>query len=430
VLLRLKQLAFQEAFSPWSRAFFGTADDYPRSLQYDETSGGYFAAGSTSSFLPMAAKGWLLNIASDGTIGWQKSLIVSATGSGQATKIRSSADSVYAVGNPSAWVLKMDKAGAVLWQRRFDQGTWENLALDALAPTSDGGVVAAGLADPAGGGANGGTWVVKLSANGAVQWQKLYQVPGYTSNATSIEEAHGGYVLMGSALNVTDFDFWIMTLDSDGTFLKCRRFDAGTEDAPGSVKPAGNGYIATGTFSSGGSGKRAWAARINPGLASAVWDKSYDSPGDDEAVDIEALPGGGFVVAGKYGGSGFAAWLLRLSDNGSLQWSRAYGTNWINGFADVHPVGDYGLAAAGQVWYDVAHQMDFFVQVLDADGGPAFTGLVLSWGDDAPVSTGESIVWSYPEVTPTVTSTSLALLTSGLSIADTDASVETFYPAP
>ena len=54
----------------------------------------------------------------------------------------------------------------------------------------------------------------------------------------------------------------------------------------------------------------------------------------------------------------------------------------------------------------------------------------MSSGADAPVTTGENLVWFYPEVTPTVTSTSLAILTSGLSIANTDASVETFYPAP
>jgi len=429
VLLRLKQLAFQEAYAPWSRAYFGTADDQPRSLDYVEADGGYVVAGSTSSFLPAAAKGWLMYLASDGTITWQKSLLVTSEASGQASEIRSSGDYVYAVGNPSAWILKMDRAGAVLWQRRFDRAAYDQIVLDTLSTTRDGGIVAAGLADPPGATA-GGIWVVKISADGAVQWQKLYQLPGYTSNATSIEEAHGGYVLMGSALNISDYDFWILTLDAEGDVLHCRRFDAGTEDAPGSVKPAGNGYIATGTFSSGGTGKMAWAARINPDLASAVWDKRYDSSGDDEATDIEVLPGGGFVVAGKYGGSGFAAWLLGLSDNGSLQWSSAYGTNLLNGFADVHPVGDYGLSAAGQVWYDVGHQLDFFIQVLQADGGPAFTNLGMSSGTDAPVTTGENLVWFYPEVTPAVTSTSLAILTSGLSIANTDASVETFYPAP
>ena len=373
VLFRLKQLAFQEAYAPWARAYFGTADDKPRSLDYVEADGGYVVAGSTSSFLPAAAKGWLMHLASDGTITWQKSLTMTSAPVTNASQIRVSADAVYAVGNPSAWILKMDRAGAELWQRRFDQATYDSVALDALAVTSDGGIIAAGLADPPLGGANWGTWVVKLSADGAVQWQKMYQkFPGYTSPCDIDRGGPRGLRAHGQRPQCHGLRF----LDHDP---RCKRespalqaVGSRTDDAPGSVKPAGNGYIATGTFSSGGTGKMAWAARINPDLASAVWDKRYDSSGDDEAADIGGLPGGGFLVAGKYGGGGFAAWLLGLSDNGSLQWSRAYGASLLNGFADVHPVGDYGLAAAGQVWYDVGHQLDFFVQVLDADGGPAF----------------------------------------------------------
>jgi hypothetical protein len=59
-------------------------------------------------------------------------------------------------------------------------------------------------------------------------------------------------------------------------------------------------------------------------------------------------------------------------------------------------VGDYGLAAASQVWYDVAHQLDFFIPVLQADGGPAFSNLGISAGANAPVTTGEKLVWFYP----------------------------------
>ena len=92
-------------------------------------------------------------------------------------------------------------------------------------------------------------------------------------------------------------------------------------------------------------------------------------------------------------------------------------------------MGGYGLAAAGEAYFGV-NQLDFFIQVLQADGGPAFSNLGFSAGADAPVTPGENIVWFYPEVIPTVTSTSLAVLTSGPSIADTAASVETFYPTP
>jgi hypothetical protein len=52
----------------------------------------------------------------------------------------------------------------------------------------------------------------------------------------------------------------------------------------------------------------------------------------------------------------------------------------VSSFADVHPVGDCGLAAAGQVRHDGLHQLDSFIQVLQANGGPAFNNLGMSSG--------------------------------------------------
>jgi len=55
----------------WQKTYGGTADDAPGAVQ-QTLDGGYIVAGFTRSFGAGDADAWLLKLASDGSIQWQK----------------------------------------------------------------------------------------------------------------------------------------------------------------------------------------------------------------------------------------------------------------------------------------------------------------------------------------------------------------------
>ena len=74
--------------------------------------------------------------------------------------------------------MKLDKCGIIQWERSFG-GTGYESARDVVQ-TSDGGYMVLGETNSTDGGViagYGGTkdiWLLKLSANGTLQWQKRY----------------------------------------------------------------------------------------------------------------------------------------------------------------------------------------------------------------------------------------------------------------
>jgi hypothetical protein len=129
---------------------------------------------------------------------------------------------------------------------------------------------------------------VKLNNTGVIQWQNCL-------GGTLIEESNavqqttdGGYILAG------------FTSSNDGT-------------------------------SSGCSGQNYWVAKIN-NTGSLQWQKCLGGIGS--AKSIQQTSDGGFIVAGYttssggnvtgfQGGSDY--WIVKLSNSGTLQWSKCYG---------------------------------------------------------------------------------------------------------
>ncbi|RME64713.1 MAG: hypothetical protein D6778_07465, partial [Nitrospirae bacterium] len=68
-------------------------------------------------------------------------------------------------------VLKLDADGNVQWQKTY--GGADDDGASSIQQTSDGGYVVAGYTASFGAGGYD-VWVIKLDANGNVQWQKIY----------------------------------------------------------------------------------------------------------------------------------------------------------------------------------------------------------------------------------------------------------------
>lgn len=116
---------------------------------------------------------------------------------------------------PDIWVLKLRVDGSVDWQKRYGGGYWENAL--SIQQTNDGGYVVAGWTTSFSRGYD--AWVLKLTADGTVEWQKAYGGGG-SDDAESIQQTiDGGYILAGDteSFGAGEADFWVLKLKSDGS---------------------------------------------------------------------------------------------------------------------------------------------------------------------------------------------------------------------
>lgn len=156
----------------WEKAYGGEYEDSLWSF-VEAADGGYILPGSTVSFSPdVSGDTWVLRLNSDGSIRWQKvfglaqfwdeALSVGATQDGGAIV------GAYYEEGTSDWdmaLLRVDKDGALLWQRRYEYGwDWPN----ALAEMPDGSLVMAGVGWDNDHGQDLDLWVMRLAGDGTV----------------------------------------------------------------------------------------------------------------------------------------------------------------------------------------------------------------------------------------------------------------------
>ena len=222
--------------------------DFAHSIQQTKD-GGYIVAGSAESNngdvtghhgQSWYADYWIVKLDSYGNLQWQKSLGGSSydySGSIQQTN-----DGGYIVaGNSQSsdgdvtvnhggnnygdyWIVKLDSYGNLQWQKSL--GGTNDEALSSIQQTNDGGYIVAGYSDSNNGDVSGNHstnydyWIIKLDSIGNLQWQKCL---GGTDNdkANSIQQTNdGGYIIAGSSNsnngdvtgNHGNNDYWIVKL--------------------------------------------------------------------------------------------------------------------------------------------------------------------------------------------------------------------------
>ena len=303
----------------WQKTYGGTDQDYPYFIQ-ETSDGGFIAVGWTLSFGAGNMDAWVLKLNSDGSIAWQKAY--GGNSVDQLKSVQETSDGGFIIAGTTAsfgldldcWILKLSGDGTIAWQKRYygDGGDYIN----SIQQTSDGGYIAAGFY----GHTSGGLWILKLNNDGTINWQKTY---GITSDEIAGEEgisiqqtSDGGFIVAGT-IDLTgsydNEDFWILKLNNDGTIVwqKAYRFDNDVDIARSIQEVSGGGFIVAGRARSDANNiNYVWILKLN-NSGGIVWQKTYGE--NSEADSIQETSDGGFIVAGSYG-SDF--WVLKLNSEG------------------------------------------------------------------------------------------------------------------
>jgi hypothetical protein len=337
----------------WRKSFGGSAQDEAHTIQQTRD-GGYIVAGSSrSNDGDMSGNHgsddfWVVKLKASGDVEWQKSL--GGSGRDVAWAVQQTADEGYIVagnsessdgdvsvnhGEADFWVVKLKVNGDIEWQKSLG-GSGLDYA-HSVQQTSDGGYILAGatLSDdgdvprkPKRGG--GGDYaIVKLKANGDIEWQKSLGGSG-TEFAYSVQQtSDGGYIIAGSTesndgdvsghspgkvekflrgtFTMYSLDSWIVKLKADGTLEWERACGGSKKDNARAVRQTNDGgYIVVGSTSSNdgdvsgnhGNVDDVWIVKLKADGA-IEWEKACGGRSRDNARAVQQTNDGGYIVAGS-----------------------------------------------------------------------------------------------------------------------------------
>jgi hypothetical protein len=266
------------------------------------------------------------------------------------------------------------QAPAIEWQNSLG-GSMDETAT-SIKQTSDGGYIVAGVSNSNDGNVNGNngdwdSWIIKLTAVGALDWQHPLGGGGREAAFGIIETLDGGFMAGGySTENGGDVtgnhgsrDYWITKLSSSGA-LEWQKSYGGSflETCQSILQTSDGGYILVGDSSSidgdvtGNHGDfDIWVVKINS-IGIIQWQKSYGGSDTEAGNQIINTTDGNFLIAG-YSRSlngdvsvnlgGYDFWLIKIDPNGALLWEKSYGGSDNEYAFDVHTTNDGGYIVGG-----------------------------------------------------------------------------------
>lgn len=283
------------------------------------------------------------------------------------------------------WVLKLDKAGNILWDNTIGGIQFDKLT--AVLETKNGYFVCGSSNSTDGGDKtfeNVGSslwpdyWVIKLNKSGNILWDSTYGGKNRDELSAAILTSDGGLMLAGTSYSQKaagtqkseDFkgngDFWILKIDANGTYQFDKTIGGGLSEyliAADTVNSIG--YVFAGYSNSPASFDKTeanrgemdyWIVRTDK-FGNVLWNKTYGGKGSDYATSIKFMKSK--IYVGGYSNSGATGdktdkligkndfWTLILDRNGNLQNQYTWGGTGDDYLTDYVPVSDTDFIYAG-----------------------------------------------------------------------------------
>lgn len=267
-------------------------------------------------------------------------------------------------GTQDYWVMRIDPSGNSIWSKTYGGDNDERG--EAIALTKDNGFIVTGYSRSTSGdvSANNGSydhWMVKLDANGTIQWEKNYGFLGDDRAAQVKQTADGGFLTAGY-LDVDSYEgpnnpnkglkqekapkkhgigeFWIHKLDSTGAVEWERFYGGSNNDRASDFLILDDGYLVIGTSEStdfditnSKGSYDFWIIKINK-KGELQWQKNYGGSEIDTAYAVATTIDGNFIIVGDTRsidgdittGKGNAdLWAIKIAPDGTLLKQKTYG---------------------------------------------------------------------------------------------------------
>lgn len=323
---------------PWARSY-GGVDYETSSFVCAHGKDGSILAGTTATYGVGSSDLHVLNLGVDGKIVWEKTYCGSLEE--YARSVMPTCDGGYILagdttsfgkGLSNLWVLKLDADGGIEWEKCYGGDQYNHAA--CISETGDGGFILAGTTDSFGAGSRD-VWILKLDGIGDVTWQKTYGGDDADYARQIALTADGGFIVAGrtSSFGSRPGDFWVFKLDSAGD-VKWQKSYGQAADIETAFSIAetndgeGYGYIVAGNrFIGGNSEADLWVLKLD-GIGTPDWQKTYGGTKDDRLQSVFQAKDLSYIVAGhtrSFGAGGVDCWIMNVDSQGAIVWEKTFG---------------------------------------------------------------------------------------------------------
>jgi len=256
---------------------------------------------------------------------------------------------------------KLDAAGQLLWSRSDSLGL-NNIGRDML-PLANGEVWLLGSYVRESPNLNSDLFLLKINNLGELISSKTYLWPDEETPSSIVQQTADQWLIIGSVQNASnpaylDEDLALFAIDASGDSIWQRHIPLTGYQQAHAAQVLANGHliIAGETRPTFLGSRDAFLARTDE-AGNLLWYKTYGGIRGDIFWDVEAMPDGGFALAGQtasFGDGSLKAWLVRTDSSGNV---------WQNHIT-------------GQVFYDVVQNCQ-----LDTDELPLANWLIAADGE-------------------------------------------------
>jgi hypothetical protein len=230
-------------------------------------------------------------------------------------------------GNPDLWILRLSSDGEILWQKLFGEAADTDEA-EIVLPTADGGVLVSGEAGTFSPTHNTESFLMKLSAAGTAEWG-LTLPSIYRSSVDLL--AGGRFAVTSEVLNASAMRIdrtAILIVSPDGAVVDRQAFSAAPYHTSWRAKASGidGGLLLLVNTSTGGDADlyKDGNAHVMKFSASGEieWQKKYGGEySADTVLSVDQAPDGGYLLCGStdsWNGRMADSWIMRLRPDGSI----------------------------------------------------------------------------------------------------------------
>jgi hypothetical protein len=326
----------------WTKTYGGTGDD--RAFFGLPIIDGYLVVGSSRSIVANTTVGWALKLNKDGIALWNKTFL-----EGGGTELRYAVnltDGYLLVGNEffvsgqvRGYVARIDNQGNLQWTKILSEGTTDKLFSGVV--TSDGFMVFGSSLLRIDG--KSSAWIVKLDFNGNMVWSRLYNESTNSVARSGAVAQDGDCVVTGYTDVKSDgnYNFYLLKVDAKGNVVWKHTYGGGESQKAYSIAKADDGYIIVGDIQLQNTASDAWIVKIDS-AGNMVWNKSIGGKDADSAAYVTDSLDGNYLVAGftfSFGSGNRDFWLLKISNTEQVLWSCTQGDQ---GFQEAYAVIDAG----------------------------------------------------------------------------------------
>ncbi len=230
---------------------------------------------------------------------------------------------VHSKGLMDYWVLKLDPSGLIQWQKVYGGDLWDQL--EDIRLTADGGYIVCGFSLSGVSGDKSDTlngkddfWVLKLDSAGTVEWDRGIGGTDDDRPKAIHQTADGGYIVGGTSWSgvsgqktepfIGFSDYWVVKFDSLGSIQWQNTITGSLEDYLWSLEPTIDGGFIVGGYSFSDSsydksenckgGEDYWIVKLDSS-GNILWDKTIGGAGYDIHCQVHQTPDGNYDIIGS-----------------------------------------------------------------------------------------------------------------------------------